>query len=71
MGLLNFFLFQAAQVVIDLVQARNKDKPKICLESLVIDVLDCIANSALNAKPIATPKVSSSDVQSLNNFSFG
>ncbi|XP_037439985.1 uncharacterized protein LOC119307978 isoform X3 [Triticum dicoccoides] len=68
------FGLEAAQVVIDLVQARNKDKPKICLEwleSLVIDVLDCIANAALNAKPIATPKVSSSDVQSLNNFSFG
>ncbi|KAM3298829.1 hypothetical protein ACQJBY_040355 [Aegilops geniculata] len=68
------FGLEAAQVVIDLVQSRNKDKPKLFVEwsdSLIIDVLDCIANSALNAKSIATPKVSSSNVQSLNNFSFG
>uniref|UniRef100_A0A8R7V182 Uncharacterized protein n=1 Tax=Triticum urartu TaxID=4572 RepID=A0A8R7V182_TRIUA len=68
------FGLEAAQVVIDLVQSRNKDKPKLFVEwseSLVIDVLDCIANSALNVKSIATPKFSPSDVQSLNNFSFG
>ena len=72
-SLLIFFSFQAAQVVIDLVQSRNEDKPKLFVEwseSLVIDVLDYIANSALNVKSIATPKFSPSDVQSLNNFSF-
>ena len=70
--LLDFF--QAAQVVIDLVQSRNKDKPKLFVEwseSLVIDILDCIANSPLIAKSIATPKFSPSEFQSLSNFSFG
>lgn len=68
------FGFEAAQVVIDLVQSRNKDKPKLFVEwsqSLVIDVLECLSLSTLNAKSVPTPKVSSSEVHSLNKFSFG
>ncbi|XP_044431930.1 uncharacterized protein [Triticum aestivum] len=68
------FGLEAAQVVIDLVKDRNKDKPKLFVEwseSLVIDIIDCIANSPLIAKSIATPKFSPSEFQSLSNFSFG
>ncbi|XBH76163.1 hypothetical protein VPH35_102853 [Triticum aestivum] len=75
------FGFEAAQVVIDLVQSRNKDKPKLFVEwsqSLVIDVLEClswhisnISLSTLNAKSVPTPKVYSSEGHSLNKFSFG
>ncbi|XBI95705.1 hypothetical protein VPH35_032111 [Triticum aestivum] len=58
------FGFEAAQVVIDLVQSRNKDKPKLFVEwshSLVIDVLECLSLSTLNAKFVLAPKVSSSE----------
>uniref|UniRef100_A0A8R7QSR8 Uncharacterized protein n=1 Tax=Triticum urartu TaxID=4572 RepID=A0A8R7QSR8_TRIUA len=68
------FGFEAAQVVIDLVQSRNKDKPKLFVEwsqSLVIDVLECLSLSTLNAKSVPTPKVYSSEGHSLNKFSFG
>ncbi|XBI40230.1 hypothetical protein VPH35_124849 [Triticum aestivum] len=53
--LLDFF--QAAQVVIDLVQSRNKDKHKLFVEwsqSLIIDVLDCLSHSSLNVKSVPT-----------------
>ncbi|XP_037410116.1 uncharacterized protein LOC119272855 [Triticum dicoccoides] len=67
------FGFEAAQVVIDFVQSRNKDKPKLFVEwsqSLVIDVLECLSLSTLNAKYVLTPKVYSSEGHSLNKFSF-
>ncbi|XP_044379917.1 uncharacterized protein [Triticum aestivum] len=68
------FGFEAAQVVINLVQSRNKDKPKLFVEwsqSLVIDVLECLSLSTLNAKSVPIPKVYSSEGHSLNKFSFG
>ncbi|XP_044425615.1 uncharacterized protein [Triticum aestivum] len=68
------FGFEAAQVVINLVQSRNKDKPKLFVQwsqSLVIDVLECLSLSTLNAKSVLTPKVYSSEGHSLNKFSFG
>uniref|UniRef100_A0A8R7QCY1 Uncharacterized protein n=1 Tax=Triticum urartu TaxID=4572 RepID=A0A8R7QCY1_TRIUA len=63
------FVFHAAQVVIDLVQARKKDKHKLSVErsrSLIIDVLDCLSHSSLNVKSVPT-----SEVHSLYKFSFG
>ncbi|VAI50228.1 unnamed protein product [Triticum turgidum subsp. durum] len=48
------FGFEAAQVVINLVQSRNKDKPKL------FDILECLSLSTLNAKSVPTPKVYSS-----------
>ncbi|XP_044369764.1 uncharacterized protein [Triticum aestivum] len=68
------FGFEAAQVVINLVQSRNKDKPKLFVQwsqSLVIDVLECLSLSTLNAKSVPTPKVYSSEGHSFNKFSFG
>ncbi|VAI50229.1 unnamed protein product [Triticum turgidum subsp. durum] len=59
------FGFEAAQVVINLVQSRNKDKPKL------FDILECLSLSTLNAKSVPTPKVYSSEGHSLNKFSFG
>ncbi|KAE8773338.1 hypothetical protein D1007_54487 [Hordeum vulgare] len=58
---------QASLDVIELVESRNQDKPKIFLEwseSLVLDVLDCILHSSF-------PKVSASENQSMSKFSFG
>ena len=53
--------FQAAQVVIDLFQARDKDKHKLFIESsqsLIIDVLDFLSHSSLNVKSVPTSVVS-------------
>lgn len=60
-------MFQAALEVIELVQTRNQDKPKIFIdwaESLVINALECVLNSSM-------PKVSGSEHQSMSKFSFG
>ncbi|XP_044428610.1 uncharacterized protein [Triticum aestivum] len=58
---------QIALEVIELVQTRNQDKPKIFIdwaESLVLNVLECVLNSSM-------PKVSGSEHQSMSKFSFG
>nr|XP_040255568.1 uncharacterized protein LOC109764148 isoform X5 [Aegilops tauschii subsp. strangulata] len=58
---------QTALEVIELVQTRNQDKPKIFInwaESLVLNVLECVLNSSM-------PKVSGSEHQSMSKFSFG
>ncbi|XP_044958468.1 uncharacterized protein LOC123409664 [Hordeum vulgare subsp. vulgare] len=58
---------QAALDVIELVESSNQDKPKIFLdwaESLVLNVLDCALHSSI-------PKMSASENQSMNKFSFG
>lgn len=58
----------------ELVEDRNKDKPKIFVdwpESLIIEVLECLSRCPLHTNTAPATKVSVSEDISQNKFSFG
>uniref|UniRef100_A0A8R7PNY0 Uncharacterized protein n=1 Tax=Triticum urartu TaxID=4572 RepID=A0A8R7PNY0_TRIUA len=63
-----------AHELVDLVQARHQEKPKIfveCSESLIVDVLNCVLQSSFLANIHASVEVFGSENHSLSKFSFG
>ena len=68
------FGYEFAHELVDLVQARHQEKPKIFVEwseSLIVDVLNCVLQSSFLANIHASLEVFGSENHSLSKFSFG
>lgn len=68
------YFIQTAQELAELIEDRNKDKPKIIVdwpESLIIEVLECLSRCPLHTNTAPATKVSVSEDISQNKFSFG
>uniref|UniRef100_A0A453SPE3 Uncharacterized protein n=1 Tax=Aegilops tauschii subsp. strangulata TaxID=200361 RepID=A0A453SPE3_AEGTS len=62
------------QELVDLVQARHQEKPKIFVEwseSIIADVLNCVLHSSFLANIHASPQVSGIENHSWSKSSFG